>query len=95
MTSSEAPDAIEPTEHLLVFEVSDFKTGLRCLRLEAEKIGMPEEVLFQNLHLIHHLCIRLPGLLDLSLCIHLNQYGHTYHLLSNRNLPRLLIFAKT
>jgi hypothetical protein len=44
------PDAIEPTEHLLVFEVSDFKTGLRCLRLEAEKIGMPEELLFQNLN---------------------------------------------
>ena len=44
------PDAIEPTEHLLVFDVNDFKVGLRCLRLEAEKIGMPEEILFQNLN---------------------------------------------
>lgn len=44
------PDAIEPTEHLLVFEVHDFKVGLRCLRLEAEKIGLPEELSFQNLN---------------------------------------------
>ncbi len=44
------PEAVEPTEHLLVFEVNDFKAGLRCLRLEAEEIGMPEELLFQNLN---------------------------------------------
>jgi hypothetical protein len=44
------PEAVEPTEHLLVFEVNDFKAGLRCLRLEAKKIGMPEELLFQNLN---------------------------------------------
>ena len=44
------PEAIEPTEHLLVFQVNDFKAGLRCLRLEAEKIGMPEESAFHNLN---------------------------------------------
>ena len=44
------PDAVEPTEHLLVFEVNDFKAGLRCLRLEAERLGMPEDLSFQNLN---------------------------------------------
>ena len=44
------PDAVEPTEHLLVFLVNDFKGGLRCLRVEAEKIGMPAELSFQNLN---------------------------------------------
>ena len=44
------PEAIEPTEHLLVFQINDFKAGLRCLRLEAEKIGMPEDLSFQNLN---------------------------------------------
>ena len=44
------PDAIEPTEHLLVFEVNDFKSSLRSLRLELEKIGAPENLMFQNLN---------------------------------------------
>lgn len=44
------PDAIEPTEHLIVFEVSDFKAGLRCLRLQAEQIGLPADFAFQNLN---------------------------------------------
>jgi hypothetical protein len=44
------PDAVEPTEHLLVFEVNEFKVGLRCLRVEAEKLDMPEKMLFQNLN---------------------------------------------
>ncbi len=44
------PDAVEPTEHLLVFEVNDFKAGLRCLRLEAERLGMPADLSFQNLN---------------------------------------------
>lgn len=44
------PEAIEPTEHLHVFQVNDFKAGFRCLRLEAEKIGLPEDLLFQNLN---------------------------------------------
>ncbi len=44
------PDAVAPTEHLLVFEVNDFKEGLRLLRVELEKIGLPGEVQFQNLN---------------------------------------------
>jgi hypothetical protein len=44
------PDAVKPTEHLLVFEVRDFKAGLRCLRLEAERLGMPKDLSFQNLN---------------------------------------------
>ena len=44
------PDAIEPIEHLLVFEVHDFKTGLRLLRLELEQLGMLEGMQFQNLN---------------------------------------------
>jgi len=44
------PDAIEPTEHLLVFEVNEFKIGLRSLRLESEKLAMSEELTFQNLN---------------------------------------------
>ncbi len=43
-------DAVAPTEHLLVFEVHDFKKGLRLLRTEIEKLGMPEEMQFQNLN---------------------------------------------
>ena len=44
------PDEIEPTEHLLVFEVHDFKKGLRVLRLELEQLGMPEGTQLQNLN---------------------------------------------
>lgn len=44
------PDAIFPTEHLLVFEVKDFKSGLHLLRMELEKIGAPEGTQFQNLN---------------------------------------------
>ena len=44
------PEAIEPTEHLLVFQVNDFKQGLRCLRLEAQNLNMPEDLSFQNLN---------------------------------------------
>ena len=43
-------DPVEQTEHLLVFQVHDFKEGLRCLRVEAEKLGMPREISFQNLN---------------------------------------------
>ncbi len=43
------PDAIEPTEHLLVFELNDFKAGLRLLRVEWQQLDMPEETQFQNL----------------------------------------------
>jgi hypothetical protein len=42
-------DPAAPTEHLLVFQVLDFQTGLRLLRLELEKIGVPGEAHFHNL----------------------------------------------
>jgi hypothetical protein len=37
-------------EHLLVFQVHEFQTGLRTLRLELEKIGVPGKALFHNLN---------------------------------------------
>jgi hypothetical protein len=39
-----------PTEHLLVFQIRDFQEGLRLLRLELEKIGVPGEASFHNLN---------------------------------------------
>ncbi|HCK41578.1 MAG: hypothetical protein CMJ72_10185 [Planctomycetaceae bacterium] len=44
------PDDIQPTEHLLIFEAHDFKQALRLLRVQIEKIGLPEGVQFQNLN---------------------------------------------
>lgn len=44
------PDSEDETAHLLVFEVHDFKAGLRVLRIALEKIGMPGEVQLQNLN---------------------------------------------
>ncbi len=38
------------TEHLLVFQVRDFQEGLRLLRLELEKIGVPGEAHLHNLN---------------------------------------------
>jgi len=43
------PDSTEATEHLLVFEIQDFKSGLRILRVAFEKLDLPSEVQFQNL----------------------------------------------
>ncbi len=43
------PDSTAASEHLLVFEVHDFKTGLRVLRVELERLGTPGEAQFQNL----------------------------------------------
>ncbi len=43
------PDSSEATEHLIVFEIQDFKAGLRLLRLELERLGIPGEVQLQNL----------------------------------------------
>lgn len=40
----------ESTEHLLVFEVRDFKEGLRVLRLELERIGPPTDMRLHNLN---------------------------------------------
>jgi hypothetical protein len=42
-------DPATPPEHLLVFQVHDFKTGLHLLRLRFEEIGPPEQVMFHNL----------------------------------------------
>jgi len=39
----------EPAEHLLVFEVHDFKAGLHLLRTEMEKLGPPAGMLLHNL----------------------------------------------
>ncbi|MGI9428182.1 MAG: hypothetical protein ACR2NM_05960 [Bythopirellula sp.] len=44
------PDSEDATEHLIIFELQDFKIGLRLLRVELEKIGTPGEVQFQNLN---------------------------------------------
>ncbi len=43
------PEATEGTDHLLVFEIQDFKLGLRLLRVELEKLDLPGEVQLQNL----------------------------------------------
>ncbi len=43
------PDSADGTEHLLIFELHDFKAGLRVLRLKLEEIGLPGDVQFQNL----------------------------------------------
>lgn len=40
----------EESEHLIIFEVKEFKAALRLLRLELQQIGMPAEVQFQNLN---------------------------------------------
>jgi hypothetical protein len=37
-------------EHLLVFQVREFQAGLRVLRLELERIGVPGTALFHNLN---------------------------------------------
>jgi hypothetical protein len=42
-------DPSAPAEHLLVFQVRDFQDGLRLLRMELEKIGVPGEATFHNL----------------------------------------------
>jgi len=38
-----------PAEHLLVFEVRDFKSGLHLLRMRLQEIGAPEKLTFHNL----------------------------------------------
>ena len=43
------PEGNNETEHLIVFELNDFKAGLRLLRVEIERIGLPSDVQFQNL----------------------------------------------
>jgi hypothetical protein len=41
------PDA--PAEHLLVFQVRDFTTGLHLLRMKLDELGAPEGMMFHNL----------------------------------------------
>jgi hypothetical protein len=43
-------DPSQPTEHLIVFLVRDFKEGLRLLRTELEKLERPDHVQFHNLN---------------------------------------------
>jgi hypothetical protein len=42
-------DAESPDEHLLVFNVHDFETGLHILRVKLQEIGVPGETTFHNL----------------------------------------------
>jgi hypothetical protein len=42
-------DPQAPAEHLLVFMVRDFQTGLHLLRTKLQEIGEPEEVMLHNL----------------------------------------------
>ena len=44
------PDEIAPTEHLLIFEVRDFKIGLHTLRVAMQNLQLPEGIQFQNLN---------------------------------------------
>ncbi|MCA9258406.1 MAG: hypothetical protein KDA61_04355 [Planctomycetales bacterium] len=41
-------DGVSP-EHVVVFEVLDFKTGLRTLRLAASELDLPPDLQFHNL----------------------------------------------
>ena len=44
------PEESGTVEHLLIFEVHDFKEGLRVLRLELSKLGDLAEFRFHNLN---------------------------------------------
>ena len=44
------PDEAAATEHLIVFEIPDFKVGLRVLRLQLEELQIPGQVQLQNLN---------------------------------------------
>jgi hypothetical protein len=43
------PSHDAPDEHLIVFLVRDFQAGLRLLRTELQRIGVPGEATFHNL----------------------------------------------
>lgn len=43
-------DPEQPAEHLLIFEVADFRQSLRLLRTKLEELGAPWEVAFHNLN---------------------------------------------
>jgi hypothetical protein len=38
-----------PAEHLLIFQVHDFQTGLHMLRIKLQEIGPPPNLQFHNL----------------------------------------------
>ena len=42
-------DPAAPDEHLLIFQVRDFKAGLHLLRMKLQELGPPPNVLFHNL----------------------------------------------
>lgn len=42
-------DPAAPDEHLLIFQVRDFQSGLHLLRMKLEELGPPPNVLFHNL----------------------------------------------
>lgn len=44
----DGPD--EPAEHLLIFEVHDFRSALRLLRTEMERLGPPQNMSLHNLN---------------------------------------------
>jgi hypothetical protein len=39
-----------PPEHLIIFQVRDFQTGLRLLRTTIEEVGAPAGTTFHNLN---------------------------------------------
>lgn len=42
-------DPDSPAEHLLIFQVRDFETGLHLLRMKLQETGAPQNLLFHNL----------------------------------------------
>lgn len=42
-------NADEPDEHLLMFQVHDFKQGLHLLRMKLQEIGVPPNTTLHNL----------------------------------------------
>jgi hypothetical protein len=42
-------DPAAPAEHLLIFLVRDFKTGLRLLRMKLQELGPPDSAMLHNL----------------------------------------------
>lgn len=45
----QADEDAEPAEHLLVFQVRDFQTGLQLLRVTIQGLGAPEGMMLHNL----------------------------------------------
>jgi len=45
----QADENTEPAEHLLVFQVRDFQSGLQLLRVTMQGLGPPEGLMLHNL----------------------------------------------